>query len=203
MSILSSSLIGLFGVVISAQAQGPPLAPPPTAERAAAETSRRAVCFRGKPLASCRAFAVTELDFHLQGDPDGGGAGAFLSWNLGAMLNVTDSDALGGMLTLVALENDRGDIGRGAASLRYRRWVDSNVGFDLALGVGGSSAEDAGSPRLYGSAGLSIGDLIGGFGHAVDTPIGVRASGGARFGSWLGLALGAAGFWLYATHPLD
>jgi hypothetical protein len=161
------------------------------------------MCFRGKPLASCRAFAVTEVDYHLRNDLDGRGAGAFLSWNLGAMVNVTESSALGGMLRLVALENHRGDIGRAAASVRYRRWVDSNVGFDLALGVGGSSADDPESHRLFASAGVSIADLIGGFGHAVDTPTGLRTSGGARFGSWLGVVLGAAGFWLYATHPPD
>lgn len=120
-------------------------------------------CFRGKPLPACRSFWI----FELQGSaplvqtrrrvvntfPDGPTltqrATAFessLEWNLGHMVNVSPSWAVGGVFTA-------GPDGRGAfrgVKARARRWLSPDVALELEGGLLAADVQGAGTPGHSG-----------------------------------------------------
>ncbi len=84
-------------------------------------------CFRGRPGAFCKEFAITELAYGRSAptqlvDPN------VVTWDLGAMRNVGPRSAVGGSIQFTT----RFSVGLKA---RYRRWLSKDVSLDIAPGV--------------------------------------------------------------------
>jgi hypothetical protein len=116
-------------------------------------------CLRGRPLPACRSFWIVEM----QGTQPliqsqrttrlPGGADVLrdtfeetLEWNVGHMVNVSPTFAVGGVLT-VGTGND--DAFRGAR-IRGRRWLTPNVSLELEAGVIQGNASGTRYPGVTG-----------------------------------------------------
>jgi hypothetical protein len=91
------------------------------------------LCWRGRPLATCRSFVVTEFGvanlINLSDGPDFFSRGYFV-WQLGAMVNLSQVFALGPVF-LASTDDDYLWLGlRG----RLRSRVSSHIYFDLSVG---------------------------------------------------------------------
>ncbi|KPK80247.1 MAG: hypothetical protein AMS25_09580 [Gemmatimonas sp. SM23_52] len=97
-------------------------------------------CFRGRPLPTCRVFAITEIGFgaKLTREPFTHG---LASADLGLMVNLSQDYALGGSL-YVGFE-DFTDPGywRFGIKARVRRWLTPWLSLDVAPGIMGYSGE--------------------------------------------------------------
>ena len=129
----------------------------------AAEAQEQVGCLRGRPLPACRTFWIVEM----QGSTplvqtrrtvvyDGGnleqGSNAIdnvLEWNVGHMVNVTPSFAVGGLFTL---GTGNTDVLTGMR-LRARHWLSENLSLELE---GGLLRTDAGSSRYPGVYGGTV-----------------------------------------------
>lgn len=126
-------------------------------------TAKRS-CFRGRPLAQCRTFWITEFGyshrFDQQSDPDSSGSSNYyFTWELGRMVNLNTQTALGGTLFVGADEHGW----RIGIKPRYRRWLNQTISFDLSTGIliaGGNSELEAKFPGFTGHLGLSFGDWL-------------------------------------------
>lgn len=117
-------------------------------------------CLRGRPLPACRSFWLIEM----QGSTPLAQTGrmvrwgtnnpetrrdAFdqtLEWNLGHMVNLTPTFALGGLFT-IGTGND--DVLTGV-KLRARRWVSRDVSLELEGGILRTHANNAVYPGVSG-----------------------------------------------------
>src|SRR5262245_10082694 len=150
----------------------------------------REVCFRGRPLSSCRAFGITEAAFHFGNDPDERGTSLHFSWSYGGMINVTDSDAVGAALMISTMSTGDDWPGRKQWVFRYRRWLVPEVALDVSVGRGETAWDDPERWRYVADVGLSLRDYVGVFAHADGSPEGAQRSSGLRLGSWPGLLVG-------------
>ncbi|MEK6613204.1 MAG: hypothetical protein AABZ29_10505 [Gemmatimonadota bacterium] len=153
------------------------------------------ICWRGRPLARCRAFVLFELSAlrHLTGstlDPavtqQGSGDRRWdqglvshLVYDLGAMVNVRAREAIGGTLTAGVIIDYPERLSVFGATLRYRRWLTSVVSADVAAGVlrmpvGVSVVGPFGPVRrsvprsaLMADVRLGLGDLVAATGRAM------------------------------------
>ena len=138
----------------------------PAAEQDSTDT-HRTFCLNGAPRAECGGFLITEIGAstrivsNLASDSK-----TSLSWELGAMWNVTNRHSLGAALYFRDLDADEARAGiRG----RYRYWLDHRWSAELGAGViieandvGATSAFE--SDRILGFSGLarmSFRDYIG------------------------------------------
>lgn len=149
-AIRSSAWVAGATLVITVGALGAQPSADSTQATSSSQRSHR-FCWRGRPLARCRAFGLFELSAprHLAGsmlDPavtqrgsgyrrwDQGLVSQFV-YDIGAMVNVRAREAIGGTLTAGVIVDDpemRPVIG---ATVRYRRWLTSTVSADAAAGV--------------------------------------------------------------------
>jgi len=123
----------------------------PATPDAAARRPADPLCWRGRPLARCRAFVLVEFSAprHLVGsrlDPvvaqpgsghprwDQGLASQFV-YDLGAMVNVGERSAIGGTLTAGVITDDPSTPLVLGVTGRYRRWLTRTVSADAAVGV--------------------------------------------------------------------
>ena len=90
------------------------------------------LCFRGRPLPACKAFALTEFSVSvwLSAEPPGENPPPAIS-EFGVMRNVGTRNAIGGSFFLDAGHKEV----VGGLALRYRYWFNSNTGLDLGLGT--------------------------------------------------------------------
>lgn len=118
-------------------------------------------CFRGRPFPACRSFWLIEM----QGSTPlaqtsrtvqwGWNAPQVrqdairetLEWNLGHMVNVTPTFALGALFT-IGTGND--DVLTGM-KLRARRWISKDVSLELEGGILRTNANNAVFPGISGS----------------------------------------------------
>jgi hypothetical protein len=90
------------------------------------------LCFRGKPLRTCRAFTLTEFSVSawIGAQPPGDNPPAVAS-EVGLMLNVSGHSAVGGSFFV--------DVGHekvvAGPAVRYRYWLDSMMALDFGLGA--------------------------------------------------------------------
>jgi hypothetical protein len=107
---------------------------PSTAEEMPAppEKPAHALCWRGKPLAECRSFLITEvgLSYSLSG-PTMNGA-PVVAGDLGWMKNISERAAVGG--TAHARFSPGDEYARAGVRARYRRWLGRNS-VDLSPGI--------------------------------------------------------------------
>jgi hypothetical protein len=165
-----------------------------------APPQRRPFCYGGAPLSSCRAFAVTEVVYHLRDDSSRSGLEPYLSWSYGVMVNVTEASAVGIARTYSGLSSSPSGL-RPAWAIRYRHWTGTPLALDASISLAGSEQGDS-ARRLSANVGVTFpGDYFGLFAHLEDSPDGAQWSGALRFGSWPGLLLGAAGWLLYLWVP--
>jgi hypothetical protein len=161
---------------------------PSAAQSAAAEHRPDALCWRGRPLASCRAFLLFEFSAprHMLGsrlDPivsqngyghprwDQGLASQFV-YDVGAMVNVDARSAVGGTIEAGMIVDDPSDRLVLGVTGRYRRWMTRHVSADaggglLRMPVGVVETEPYGvrrvsvqRPALMGELRLGLGDLV-------------------------------------------
>ena len=163
----------------------------------ATSSSRRShpICWRGRPLARCRAFVLFELSAlrHLAGstlDPAvtqrGSGYSRWdqglvsqLVYDLGAMVNVRTREAIGGTLTAGVIIDYPERLSVFGATVRYRRWLTSVVSADVAAGVlrmpvgvsvvgpYGPVRRSVPRPALMADVRLGLGDLVAATGRAM------------------------------------
>ena len=183
--------LAALGEIRSAGAQTP--APPPQAATQAPD----ALCWRGRPLARCRAFVLFEFSAprHLAGtrlDPvvaqqghghprwDQGLVSQFV-YDVGAMVNIGARDAVGGTLTAGFVTDDPSTLPVIGATARYRRWLTRIVSADAAVGalrmpVGVTEPEPFGSglrrvsvqrPAGMIQVRLGVADLVGVSGRGI------------------------------------
>lgn len=101
-------------------------------------------CFRGQPLPTCRSFWIVEMQgqtpvvqsrrpiFYWDEPPvQMHSFERELEWNLGHMVNLTPSWALGGVVTLGTGTDDH----LSGVKVRARRWLDPNVSLELQGGL--------------------------------------------------------------------
>ncbi|HUP53778.1 MAG TPA: hypothetical protein VM198_14955 [Longimicrobiales bacterium] len=101
-------------------------------------------CFRGQPLPSCRSFWIFEMQGQtpvvqsrrpvFYGDQPSVQMHSFeteLEWNLGHMVNLAPSWALGGVVTLGTGTDNRVS----GVKARARRWLNPNVSLELQGGL--------------------------------------------------------------------
>ena len=161
-----------------------------TAASSTAAVERRpdALCWRGRPLARCRAFLLFEFSAprHMLGsrlDPivtrngyghprwDQGLASQFV-YDVGAMVNVDARSAVGGTIETGMIVDDPSDRLVLGVTGRYRRWLTRQVSADAGAGllrmpVGVVETEPYGMrrvsvqrPALMGELRLGFGDLV-------------------------------------------
>lgn len=127
---------GVLPVPIRAQAEGD------------GEGRQQVGCFRGRPLPVCKSFWI----FEMQGNAplvqtEGAGGKAFdneLEWNLGHMVNVDSTYAIGGVVT-VGTGNDNALTG---LKLRGRRWLRSDLSLEAEGGLVWKDATVGGTAAL-------------------------------------------------------
>ena len=138
---------GVLPVRIFAQAEGDQ------------EGRQQVGCFRGRPLPACKSFWIVEMQgsspmaqtsraIQIGGVPtsEQEAFASVLEWNLGHMVNVGSTYAIGGVITA---GTGNGDALTGL-KLRIRRWLRS----DLSLGAeGGLLWNDANAGTTSGAAG--------------------------------------------------
>lgn len=186
--VAGTSLLATVGALGAQQS-------PDGAQGTSASRRSAPLCWRGRPLARCRAFVLFELSAprHLAGstlDPavtqpgsghrrwDQGLVSQFV-YDLGAMVNVRAREAIGGTLTAGIITDDperRPVIG---VTARYRRWLSSAVSADAAAGVlrmpvgvtvvrpFGLERQSVPRPALMADLRLGLGDLVAVTGRAM------------------------------------
>jgi len=90
------------------------------------------VCYNARPRPPCRAYVITNFGAYLLLGPDDWGAGPWrevADW--GAMVNVSEKDAVGGS---VFASLDRAGLLLGP-EVRYRRWLTASAALDVAVGT--------------------------------------------------------------------
>jgi len=118
-------------------------------------------CFRGRPLPACRSFWLVEMQGSTPlaqksrmvqwgpGNPEirRDAINEVLEWNLGHMVNVTPTWAVGALFTL-GTGND--DVLTGM-KLRARRWLSRDLSLELEGGVLRTNADNSVFPGVSGS----------------------------------------------------
>lgn len=176
----------------------------------APEKRAHSLCWRGKPLAGCRSFLITEMGLLLQLNDTRSnqyGETVVLSFELGWMKNVAPREAIGFTGYATA-----GDISRLGLRGRYRRWLSRHTAIDVSPGIllsGENTASDFQAPGFVLGATANLGDLIAltleaewsqyrdygsGLTTTYQTGSDVTFRGGAKLGSALGVAGTAALF---------
>jgi hypothetical protein len=90
------------------------------------------LCYHARPRPACGAFLLTTFGGYLVlGEEARGGTRVREVADWGAMVNVSDRDAVGGS---VFASLDEAGFGLGPA-VRYRRWLPSSASLELALGT--------------------------------------------------------------------
>jgi hypothetical protein len=169
-------------------AQATPAATTPARAAAAGDRQPDALCWRGRPLARCRAFLLFEFSAPRQmvgsrldpivsqngyGHPrwDQGLASQFV-YDVGAMVNVDARSAVGGTIEAGMIVDDPSDRLVLGVTGRYRRWLTRHVSADAGAGllrmpVGVVETEPYGirrvsvqRPALMGELRLGLGDLV-------------------------------------------
>jgi hypothetical protein len=190
----------LFALPIRAQNPTATLAASPEAIEA---TSQNPLCLRGRTLSSCRAFLITEVAFHLDDEPHHSGDNPYLSWTMGATVNVTDRDAVGAAFSHTGLDNGQRSRGRDAWLIRYRRWIlPDGLGLDFSVGLVSTAADDPASRRYIANLGVSLADITGVFGQTSGSPEGPYLSGGFKVGALPGLILSVASLIVASVPPI-
>ncbi len=145
-------------------------------------------CFRGRPLAECSGFLITEFAVAkpLTNSGDEIDRLLLLTWELGGMKNVGPQSAVG---ATVLLEQSGLGYQRTAFAPRFRYWVTPDLPIDLSAGVT--------TKGWLGRAGVSFGDYVGASlqAEAHDNPWGNRTTTwyfGGRLGAVPGLVAAAA-----------
>lgn len=164
-------------------------------------------CYTGRPAAECRVFLVLEGNAYMAMTGSHferlGYEGrrrqrleltGYAAWEAGAMVNVTDHEAVGGTFMLGGDANGY----RVALKGRYRRWSGRTSGIDLGAGVMGAGRSVAHADRAGNyhvpAAGLTADASMG---YTDWASVGVRADmlfsgegGGPAFGYYGGVRLG-------------
>ena len=98
-------------------------------EPLSSEQAVRSLCFRGRPLPTCRTFWITEAgySYRLTGQSRDH---SYATWEVGLMRNLSVRTALGATL----FAGFDGDL-RWALKGRFRRWVSSSTSLEVAPGV--------------------------------------------------------------------
>jgi hypothetical protein len=174
-------------------------------QAAAEDKPGHTLCWRGKP--ECGSFVVTEMgvlyrldDYPFQGDP----SRIVLTFDVGWMKNLSQRNAVGVTGSAIV-----GDATRLGIRPRYRRWLSKGTSLDVSPGIL-LSGEDPGidyvAPGFVLGASLNEGDLVA---LTLETEYARYREyqypslsyqdrsdwtlrGGAKLGSGLGLAGGAA-----------
>ncbi len=115
------------------------------AQAPSAVTAADQWCYRARPRSECRSFFVTNSGPYVQM-----GALDFdlirLNIDLGAMVNVSSSDAFGASWSIFGQSGDNVAMG---PALRWRRWLGRTRSLDVAIGTtvfaGSSESLDVGS----------------------------------------------------------
>lgn len=93
--------------------------------------SPAAVCWRGRPKARCTVIVLTNAGgYFMMGGVAANGLRGVADW--GAVVNVTDRDAVGASFFVSYDDADGAQVG---PAVRYRRWMDRNRSIDFALGT--------------------------------------------------------------------
>jgi len=149
-------------------------------------------CLRGRPLPECKTFWIVEMQgsmplvqtqrtIVLGGNIEQGSntIEEVLEWNVGHMVNVTPTFAVGGLFTL---GTGNTDVLTGMR-LRARRWLSENLSLELE---GGLLRTDAGSSRYPGV-----------YGGTVDVRLNIRDQG-SFYVRWDGVDLEEQSFdWMF------
>lgn len=117
-------------------------------------------CLRGRPLPACTTFWIVEMQgstplaqttriVSYSGEYEQGSNALDqeLEWNLGHMVNLSPTFALGGVLTL---GNGNSDALTGVR-LRARRWLGQDVSVELQAGLLRTTAGGATYPGIHGA----------------------------------------------------
>lgn len=156
-----------------------------------------ALCFQSRPASSCRVFLVTEVsrssrEYGAQQGPE-----HQAQWALGAMVNVTGSDAVGGTLVVGAPGS-----GQWGATGRYRRWLNEGFAIDVSPGVLVTGNDyDGRRLRLTADVSLNVGGWLGGFLHGESSRAGGQVGVGPRLGEWPGLIVGGLLYGYFSAIP--
>ena len=161
------------------------------------------ICFRGRPLPRCRAFWLTEMSFQRRIAGSGEGSTrdlhGHLGWELGGMVNLDSTRAVGGTVMVGTGESGA----RVAVKGRARRWFDPSGG-TLDISAGAVRVVVSPGERRSAAPGYGLtGDVALGWGDLGAVTLGadlVRSRGelagaayaGVRLGSWPALAASAA-----------
>ena len=148
--------------------------------------STRLACFRPQALPSCRAFVLTEFSLNSEEFGDQNSDADHLQWDLGAMVSVSKTDALG-----VSLSFGAPDVGHWGGALRYRRWLVENAALEFAPGfvVTGNDISPK-RTRITADVSLVLEGWVALFAHGEGDGGNPRVGAGARFASWPGLVTG-------------
>jgi len=124
-------------------------------------------CFRGHPSPSCRSFWIFEMQGQtpvvqsrrpvFYGDAPPVRMHSFeseLEWNLGHMVNLTPSWALGGVVTLGTGTGDH----ISGAKIRARRWLNPSVSLEVQGGLLRTGNRDPAPMGVTGDLRLNIRD---------------------------------------------
>jgi hypothetical protein len=157
-------------------------------------------CFAAQPLPRCRSYWLTEagLSVRLDHHPETESGSATLE--LGYMVNLSPSSALGAAVFFRGGE----PVGGIGFRPRYRRWFNSHVSLDVAPGIvlktlsGGQFTLKA--PTFSGQLGLNLGSGLALTGQVdvARNAVGTFANGSSADVAWyaggrLGSGLGVAG----------
>jgi hypothetical protein len=191
---LAAAILAACSAARSAHAQSPDR--PGSAATASKPTPRTsAFCVQGRPIAQCLSFAVMELPIgarviHTQRSASHGAGDAYVGLELGAMVNRSETSAIGATISAAASAADS----HFSISARSRTWLSDRSYRDVSLGVlaTGTTGRRA-AYGLTGTVGTGYSDLIGVFAGADFGFLGgaPRASlhAGARIGSYATLSL--------------
>ncbi|HEV8264705.1 MAG TPA: hypothetical protein VGQ06_07125 [Gemmatimonadales bacterium] len=134
--------------------------PPPHASDSTGPT-----CWRGRPLAHCESFWITDFTYGTRlnavEEPGGGKVkGDYLTWEFGGMVNQGPRHAFGAAM-IKSFGHERSYFG---VRPRYRRWLNSETSLDVSVGILVSGDHDRFRPRFPSfttHVALSHGDLAG------------------------------------------
>ncbi len=139
---------------------------PSTAEEtpAPSEKSADALCWRGKRLAECRSFLITEVGISYPlTNPTIPGGNAVVSGDLGWMKNISERAAVGA--TAHARLGMSDEYVRAGVRARYRRWLGRSNSVDLSPGIilvnRDTNPLEYHLPGLVASATFNLGTVAG------------------------------------------
>lgn len=178
---------------------------PTSPETHAPEKPAHALCWRGKPLAECRSFLITEMGLLVQMNRNTSNLYAesvVLTFDLGWMKNVKPREAIGFSGYALA-----GDVSRLGIRGRYRRWLTRHTAIDVSPGIllsGENTVTNFQAPGFVLGTTANLGDLIAltleaewsqyrDYGSGLTTTYGTGSDVTWRGGAKLGSALGVAG----------